>query len=132
MARRRLRSPPTTTPPRTATCRSPRRRACACAGRARARPAHGRRGSDPAYREEVERRVELVGPQRKVACGDGWREPIVERLGQTQRFVDPVPAELDRPGMHRELAGVEQTEQLDLAEHRGAQLAELVGTVFAD
>ncbi len=44
-------SPPTATPRRTATCRSPRRRACACAARSRARRA------SPAALTETRRRL---------------------------------------------------------------------------
>ena len=54
-AGRRSRSPPTATPRRTATSRSPRRRACACGGRSPAR-----RGSWPQHGQQVERAVEVA------------------------------------------------------------------------
>ena len=67
------RSPPTATPRRTATSRSPRRRACGCAGRCSA-------ASWAQHGEQVEARVQAGAAQREVARADRRREAVVERL----------------------------------------------------
>src|SRR5207249_9262571 len=106
----RTRAPPTATPRRTATCRSPRRTACACAARARARPATGRSSQ---YGEEVERAVERARRQTEVALRDRRREAVVERLGDAERLVDLIPGEVpDRQLVQAQLARVEEAEQL--------------------
>src|SRR6478609_4577858 len=81
--------------------------------------------------EEVQRPVEVALLQLEVRGGDRGREAIVERLGQAQRLVDPVPAEPDRDLVRAQLAGVEEAEQLDPGEVGGAKLAELGGAVLA-
>ena len=82
-------SPRTATPRRTATSRSPRRRACGCAGRSRGgRVAHGRQ-----TREEVQRAVEVASAaQREVARDDRRGEAVVERLGEARAACARVPA----------------------------------------
>ena len=96
-AGRRSRSPPTATPRRTATSRSPRRRADGSAGRWPGGPRswlqHG---------HEVQRAIEVaLGPQGEVARGDGGHEAVVERLGQPQRGMDPIPARRAAPARGR-------------------------------
>ena len=71
------RSPPTATPRRTATSRSPRRRACGCAGRCES--LHGR--------STASRSSERSRPPRrsvKSRARDRRREAVVERLGDVQ------------------------------------------------
>ena len=98
-AGRRSPSPPTATPRRTATSRSPRRRACGCAGRC----SSGTGRSGAADGEEVERAIEvraLLGrAQREVARRDGRREAVVEAASvRPRRAVHVVPARvLDAP-----------------------------------
>ena len=72
--------------------------------------------------------------QREVARGDRRREPVVERLRDPQPRVDPRPT---RSRSMRDLVGaqparVEEAEQLDRAEVRLAQRAELLGAVLVD
>ena len=61
----------------------------------------------------------------KSEAGDRRREAVVEGLGQPQRLVDAVPAQLDRELVRAQLAGVEEAEQLDPREVRLAERPEL-------
>ena len=83
-AGRRWRSPPTATPRRTATSRSPPRREDASAGRWRGGRAHGR---STATKSSARSRSRSAA-QGEVARGDRGHEAVVERLGQPQRGVD--------------------------------------------
>src|SRR5947209_18601993 len=89
-------------------------------------------GSAPAPGKEVRRPVELTVLKCEIARGDGRREPVVEPLGDPQPGVQAVPAQSQGQGMPAQLAGVEQTQQLHLAEHRPAQRFELQGAVLTD
>src|SRR5689334_11059078 len=83
--------------------------------------------------EEVERAVQVAAAQREVARRDRGREAVVERLRDPQARVDGVPAEtLDRDLVRAQPARVEQPEQLDGAELRFAERAELLGAVLVD
>src|SRR6478735_2698377 len=66
--------------------------------------------------EEVQRPVQAALAQGEVRGGDRRGEVVVEGLGQTQRLVDTVPAQLDRDLVCAQLAGVEEPEQLDPVE----------------
>ena len=84
--------------------------------------------------EEVERASRRRRrAQREVAGGDRRREAVVERLRDPQRARarGPSPSR-SASAWTRELAGVEQPEQLDRREHRRAQRAELLGAVLLD
>src|ERR1700742_1223015 len=81
--------------------------------------------SGPADGKEVERAVEVPAREAEVGGGDRGREAVVERPGQAEARVDRVPPEVERPAVDAQLARVEEAEQLDPAEVRGAELAEL-------
>ena len=120
-AGRRRRPPPTATPRRTARCRSPRRTACGSAA-----PAPGRRAARSSqHRDEVQRAIERPLAQREVARRDGRREAVVERLGDAEPGVHPVPARPQRELVDPQLAGVEEAVQLDVVVDALAQRAEL-------
>src|SRR4051794_23882173 len=94
------------------------------AGRARSRAQHG---------EQIQTALQADTAQREVARADGGREAVIERLGEAQALVHVIPAEpLDRDLVRAQLAGVEEPEQVDLAEVALAQRAVLVGAVLAD
>src|SRR5689334_6400966 len=80
--------------------------------------------------EEVQRRVEVPFLQSEVGGRDRRREAVVEGFGQAEPFVHAVPAELDRQLVDAQLAGVEETEQLDLVEVVRAEGPELLGPVL--
>src|SRR5882757_2635922 len=86
----------------------------------------------PADGKEVERPVEVPAGEAEVGGGDRRREAVVERLSQTQTTVDDVPAGFQRPAVDAQLAGVEEPEQLDPAEMRLAEGAELLRPVLLD
>src|SRR4051812_31427522 len=86
----------------------------------------------PAAPGEAGGPVQVPGAQAEVRGGDRRREAVVERLGQAKAFVDAVPAEPDRQLVCAQLAGMEETEQLDLWEVALAELAELLGAVLVD
>src|SRR5882757_4737581 len=76
--------------------------------------------------DEVERPVHVgVGGQLEVRGADRRNEAVVERLGDSQRWVDPAPAELVGDLLGSQLAGVEEAEDLDLGEMRRQQLVVL-------
>src|SRR3954469_22055052 len=85
--------------------------------------------SGPADGKEVERAVEVLGREAEVGGGDRGGEAVVEGLRQSQPLVEVVPAELQRPAVHPQLARVEETEDLDLAEVALAERAELLRPV---
>src|ERR1700761_6615413 len=91
-----------------------------------------RPGSGPADGKEVERPVEVPRLEAEVRRGDRRREAVVEGLGQAEPLVDRVPARLQRPAVHLQLARVVEAEQLDPAEVGLAELAELRGPVLLD
>src|SRR6185312_15537982 len=80
----------------------------------------------PADGKEVERAVEVSVREAEVGGGDRRREAVVERLGQAEPRMHGVPAELQRPAVDAQLASVEEAEQLDPAEVRLAECAELL------
>src|ERR1700761_8113480 len=88
--------------------------------------------SGPADGKEVERAVEVLGREAEVGGGDRRREAVVEGFGQPEALVDAVPAELQRPAVHPQLAGVEEAEDLDPAEVRLAERPELLRPVLLD
>src|SRR5829696_4986238 len=65
------------------------------------------------------------------AAADRRDEAIVERLRDSQAAMDAIPAEPDRQLVGAQLAGVEETEQLDAREVGLEQLAVLALVVFA-
>src|ERR1700759_4376535 len=81
--------------------------------------------SGPADGKEVERAVEVLGREAEVGGGDRRGEAVVERLRQPEPLVDVVPARLQRPAVHAQLARVEEAEDFHPAEVRLAELAEL-------
>src|SRR4029450_4359226 len=72
-----------------------------------------------AYRQEIQRPVELARVQAEVARADRWDEAVVEGPGDPQGAVDAVPAEPDRQLVDAQLTGVEEAEQLDAPEGGG-------------
>src|ERR1700742_303823 len=94
--------------------------------------APARRASGPADGKEVERAVEVPVVEAEVGGGDRRREAVVEGLGQSESLVDGVPAQLQRPTVYAQLARVVEAEQLDPAEVRLAELAELLRAVLLD
>src|SRR6185437_6040440 len=92
----------------------------------------GPAASGPADGKEVERAVEVPVVEAEIGGGDRRREAVVEGLGQAEALVDGVPAGLQRPAVHAELARVMEAEQLDPAEVGLAELAELLGAVLLD
>src|SRR5690349_5401121 len=80
--------------------------------------------------EEVERPVEIARLQLEVRGGDRRGEAVVEGLGQPQRLMDAVPAELQRQLVQAQLAGVVEAEQLDPVEVPIAESPELLGAVL--
>src|SRR3954454_25049397 len=119
-------------PRRTGRSRSPRRRACASAGRSPDLRESAQPCSAPADCEEIERAVELSRPELEVAGFDRWDEAIVEGLGEAECRVDPVPAEADRQLVRSQLARVVQPEDVYTREVRFEQLAVLGRVVFAE
>src|SRR3954462_14538526 len=81
--------------------------------------------------EEVQGPVEIALLQLEIRGGDRGREAVVEGLGQVQRLVDPVPAQLDRELVGTQLASVEEAEHLDPGKVGRAEIAELGGAVLA-
>src|SRR5258707_15140616 len=81
--------------------------------------------------DEVQCPVEVDLPELEVRGGDRRGEAVVEGLGQMQRLVDAVPAQIDRDFLRPQLAGVEETAQLDLLEMRLAERSELRRPVLA-
>jgi hypothetical protein len=73
----------------------------------------------------------LPGRRAKSEAGDRRREAVVEGLGQPQPLVDLVQPSRSASSWTPQLAGVEETEQLDPAEVGAAELAELGGAVLA-
>src|ERR1700749_4516822 len=103
-----------------------------CEGRTIARsppPAGPRPCSGPADGKEIERAVEVRRAEAEVGGGDRGGEAVVEGLGQAEPFVDRVPARLQRPAVDPQLASVVEAEQLDPAEVRRAERADLLGAV---
>src|SRR5262244_1706858 len=98
---------------------------CRTIARSPAVPAPPPLPSGPADGKEVERAVEVLGREAEVGGGDRRRETVVEGLRQAEALVDAVPAQLQRPAVHAQLARVEEAEDLDPAEVRLAELAEL-------
>src|SRR6201992_3590539 len=88
--------------------------------------------SAPADGKEVERAVEVLGREAEVGGGDRRREAVVEGLRQPESLVHVVPARPERPAVHPQLARVEEAEDLDPAEVRLAELAELLRPVLLD
>src|SRR6201996_6210700 len=88
--------------------------------------------SGPADGKEVEGAVEVPVVEAEVGGGDRRREAVVEGLGQAESPVDGVPAQPQRPAVHTQLARVVEAEQLDPAEVRLAELAELLRPVLLD
>ena len=86
----------------------------------------------PADGEEVECPVEIALAQREIGGGDRRGEAVIERLGQAERPVHLVPAELDRQLVGAQPAGVEEAEELDPVEVRLAELPELRRPVLLD
>src|ERR1700759_1586240 len=82
--------------------------------------------------KEVERAVEVPVAQPEVGGGDRRREAVVEGLRQPEALVHRVPACLQRPAVHPQLARVVEAEQLDPAEVRLAERPELLGAVLLD
>src|ERR1700737_484665 len=126
------RSPPTATPRRTATCRTPRRRACACAGRWPARRDRGR-ASSPAHREQVKRAIELAPAylsQGEVGRRDRRREALIEALGEAEARVQRVPSEAQRVLVQAQLAGVEEPVHVHAGKAAAAQALELLRAVL--
>src|SRR6188472_932105 len=82
-------------------------------------------------RDEVQRPIQVAGPQTEVPGADRGDEAVVERLGQVERRVDAVPAYADGELVGAQLAGVEDPEELDLLEVRLEQLAVLMLVVLA-
>src|SRR4051812_41412779 len=81
--------------------------------------------------EEVQGAVEVALLKLEIRGGDCGREAIVERLGQVQRLMDTIPAELDRELVDAQLASVKEAEHLDPGEVGRAEIAELGGAVLA-
>ena len=81
--------------------------------------------------DEVQSLVEIRAPQREVASIDARDEAVVERLGDAQGRMDAVPAGMDRELVGTQLAGVEETENLDPAKAGLEQLAVLGDRVLA-
>src|SRR3954452_12367536 len=82
-------------------------------------------------RHEVQRPIEVAGPQAEVPGADRRDEAVVERLGEAERRVDAVPPEVDGELVGPQLASVEEAEQLDRREVRLQQLSVLAGVVLA-
>src|SRR4051794_29530803 len=81
--------------------------------------------------QEVQGLVERAGLQLEVAGADRRDEAVIERLGDVEGGMDPVPARPDRELMGAQLAGVKEAEQLDACEMRFEQIAVLAGVVLA-
>src|SRR3954454_7483068 len=81
--------------------------------------------------QEVQGLVERAGLQLEVAGADCRDEAVIERLGDVEGGMDPVPAAPDGELVDAQLARVEETEDLDAPEMRLQQGAVLVGVVFA-
>src|SRR3954467_2994752 len=81
--------------------------------------------------EEVQSPIERAGLQLEVAGTDRRDEAVVERLGDVEGGMDPIPARSDRELVCPQLAGVEQAEQLDAREVRLEEVAVLARVVLA-
>src|SRR6476620_118988 len=90
-----------------------------------------REGSGMADGDEVEGLVKAGVSQGEVRRGDRGDEAVVERLGDTQRRVDAVPAKADRELVGAQLAGMEQADDFNPREARLDQLAVFVDRVLA-
>src|ERR1700748_800669 len=90
----------------------------------------GPAASGPADGQGGERAVEVPVVEAEVGGGDRRREAVVEGLRHPESLVDGVPAQLQRPAVHAQLARVVEAEQLDPAEVRLAELPELLGAVL--
>src|SRR5882672_10190676 len=84
-----------------------------------------------ADRDEVERAVEVPGPKPEVAGADRRDEAVVERLGDVEGGMDPVPAGADGELVSAELARMEEAEQLHASEVGLEQVAVLALVVLA-
>ena len=122
--------PATMTPPR-----PPNSAAGACQGGHGGRAAAGSSGGSgsgrpaAALKGAAPRRSRARGragrAQREVARRDGRCEAVVEELRDPERGVHAVPAGLQRQLVGAQHARVEEPQQLDVAEHALAELAEL-------
>src|ERR1044072_3563838 len=86
--------------------------------------------SDMTDGQEVQGPVEVLLLQAEIRGRDGGGEAAVEGLGQAQRLVGVVPAQLDRQLVGAQLADVEEAKQLDPGEVGLAEPAELVRAVL--
>src|SRR5689334_12388606 len=87
---------------------------------------------DMADGEEIQCLVEVSLGELEVRSRDGRGEAVIEGLRQAEALVERIPAELDRDLVGTKLAGVMETEQLDLGEVTLAERAELGGAVLLD
>src|SRR4051812_9085517 len=81
--------------------------------------------------DEVQRPVQIAGPQAEVTGADRRDEAIVEGLRDVEGGMDPVPAGADRELVGAQLARVEEAQQLDASEMRLEELPVLARVVFA-
>src|SRR4051794_22941297 len=82
--------------------------------------------------EEVEGPIEVLrGGDLEVGGRDRRNEPVVERLREAKRAVDPVPAEAEGPLVDAQLSRVEDAEHLDAREIRRQKRAVLGQGVLA-
>src|SRR4051812_1532578 len=81
--------------------------------------------------DEVQRPVQIAGPQAEVTGADRRDEAIVEGLRDVEGGMDPVPAGADRELVGAQLARVEEAQQLDASEMRLEELPVLARVGFA-